>query len=75
MPTGYSRSPKLLKGAFVKFTDEFVVPVPNIIVFQYNPETLKRSLKPSSGTGEGEGSNEKSTADPFDPKLMRVCNS
>ncbi|MCD4724441.1 MAG: hypothetical protein K8R63_06315 [Bacteroidales bacterium] len=67
MPTGYSRSPKLLKGAFVKLTDEFLVPIPNIIVFQYNPETLTRSLKPSSGTGEGEDSGTKSTAEPFDP--------
>lgn len=67
MPTGYSRSPKLLKGALVKFTDEFLVPIPNIIVFQYNPETLKRSLKPSSGTGEGEDATKQSTAEPFDP--------
>jgi hypothetical protein len=30
----------LLKGALVAFTPTFLVPVPNVTVFQYNPETL-----------------------------------
>ena len=40
MPTGYSRSPKLLKGALVEFSERFIGPIPNVIVFQYNIETL-----------------------------------
>jgi hypothetical protein len=44
--TGYSRSPKLLKGALIQFTSALIVPIPNIIVFQYNPESLSRSLTP-----------------------------
>jgi hypothetical protein len=33
-------SAELLKGALVSFAPTFLVPVPNVIVFQYNPETL-----------------------------------
>ena len=42
--TGYSRSPRLLKGALIEFSERFIGPIPNIIVFQYNPETMSRSL-------------------------------
>lgn len=44
MTNGYTRSPKLLKGALVEFSERFIGPVPNIILFQYNPESLTRSL-------------------------------
>lgn len=30
----------LLKGALIEFMPTFLIPVPNVIVFQYNPETL-----------------------------------
>lgn len=46
MGDGYSRSPKLLKGAIVQFVEMPIVPIPNIIVFQYNPDTLSRTLTP-----------------------------
>src|SRR5262245_38120022 len=46
MSDGYSRSPKLLKGAIVQFTKTPIIPIPNIIIFQYNPESLSRSLTP-----------------------------
>jgi hypothetical protein len=46
MANGYSRSPKLLKGALIQFSAPLLVPIPNLIVFQYNPESLKRSLTP-----------------------------
>jgi hypothetical protein len=46
MGDGYSRSPKLLKGAIVQFVEMPIVPIPNIIVFQYNPESLTRTLNP-----------------------------
>ena len=44
--TGYSRSPNLLKGAFIQFSAPMLVPIPNLIVFQYNPETMTRQLTP-----------------------------
>jgi hypothetical protein len=36
----------LLKGALIYFGAPMLIPVPNIIVFQYNPETMTRSLTP-----------------------------
>jgi len=44
--TGYSRSPKLLKGAVIQFSAPMLIPIPNIILFQYNPETMSRSFTP-----------------------------
>src|SRR5262249_46812479 len=39
-------SPKLLKGALIQFSAPLLVPIPNLIAFQYNPESLTRSLTP-----------------------------
>jgi len=44
MPSDFPRSPKFLKGALVAYESQFLGPVPNIIVFQYNPEQLSRTL-------------------------------
>ena len=44
MATGYTRSPKLLKGALIQFSAPMLIPIPNIIIFQYNPETMTRQL-------------------------------
>jgi hypothetical protein len=44
--TGYSRSPLLLKGALIQFSAPMLIPIPNIIIFQYNPETMTRTLTP-----------------------------
>lgn len=46
MPTGYSQTPRLLKGALIYFGAPMLIPVPNIIVFQYNPESMTRTLEP-----------------------------
>lgn len=70
----YPRAPLLIKGALVEFSERFIGPVPNVIVFQYNPESLSRTLAvhtPSSesdGGGEGEVAPEPGTAAPFDPE-------
>src|SRR5262245_24048988 len=44
MPSEFPRSPKLLKGALVVFASQKPSPPPTVIVFQYNPEQLSRSL-------------------------------
>ncbi len=44
MPSDFPRSPKFLKGALVAYESQFLGPVPNVIVFQYNPEQLSRTL-------------------------------
>lgn len=68
MPDGYSRSPKLVKGALVELAEPFLGPVPNIIVFQYNPESFTRELSPWTPPGEEDGdASSDSTAQPFDP--------
>jgi len=50
MPSEFPRSPKLLKGALVVFETKLPVPT-NLIVFQYNPETMTRGLQPTGGAG------------------------
>ena len=44
MPSDFPRSPVLLKGALVVFESQELGPPPKVIVFQYNPEQLSRSL-------------------------------
>src|SRR5947209_7174861 len=39
---------KHLRGAFVQFVPTFLLPNPNVIVFQYNPETMTHSWKPAA---------------------------
>jgi hypothetical protein len=39
-------SPWLLKGALIYFGAPMLVPLPNIIIFQYNPESMTRTLTP-----------------------------
>jgi hypothetical protein len=68
--TGYSRSPKLVRGALVQLAEDIIGVVPNIIPFQYNPETVTRKLTPWNPfevdqTGRGQIA---PTAQPFDPK-------
>jgi hypothetical protein len=68
--TGYTRSPKLSKGALVEIAEDLVVPTPHIIPFQYNPETLSRTITPwnpleSDSAQKGQVA---PTVQPFDPK-------
>lgn len=49
--TTFPGSPRLLKGALVSF--DLFNPVPSVLVFQYNPNTLTRSLEPQVLEGEG----------------------
>lgn len=68
--TGYTRSPRLVRGALVQLAEDVIGIVPNVIPFQYNPETLTRKLTPWNPfevdqTGRGQIA---PTAQPFDPK-------
>ncbi len=49
--TTFPGSPRVLKGALVGIDP--TVPIPKVIVFQYNPDTLTRTLKPRAPGGEG----------------------
>jgi hypothetical protein len=53
--TGYSRSPRLLKGALV--VADVARPLSSLVIFQYNPDTVRRTLRaqtPEGGTATGE---------------------
>jgi hypothetical protein len=62
---------KGLKGAFVQLSTQFLGPIPNIIVFQYNPESLQRALTPWNPPKPQESDAQKggsaTDTQPFDP--------
>jgi hypothetical protein len=53
MPSEFPRSPQILKGALVAFESQFLGPVPNLVIFQYNPETVTRTLTEQTASGNG----------------------
>ncbi|MQX37651.1 hypothetical protein [Roseospira navarrensis] len=68
--TGFTRSPQLSRGAVVQLVDGVIGVEPSIVPFQYNPETVSRTLTPwnpfevdQSGRGQIAP-----TAQPFDPQ-------
>jgi hypothetical protein len=68
--TSLTRSPKFQKGGLVQLVETLGAPLPNIVVFQYNPATMSRTLKPwnpleVSQTDRGLPS---PAAQPFDPE-------
>jgi hypothetical protein len=46
MTQGYSRTPRLLKGAIIQFQKMPLVATYNVIGFQYNPESFTRTITP-----------------------------
>ncbi len=52
--TGFPRSPRLLKGAIVGVDP--LNPLASVVVFQYNPESVERTIRPkAAGEGAHEG--------------------
>lgn len=51
MPSEFSGRPKLLKGALIAFRSQLIPGVPTVVVFQYNPDTLTRTLRHRSASG------------------------
>lgn len=60
----------LMRGALIEYGSSFMGPIPNVVIFQFNPETLTRTVqippRPTSGTARettqaGEPSIEKIT--------------
>jgi hypothetical protein len=41
---------KFLRGAFVQFMETFLLPLPNVIVFQFNPESITHAWTPAQVT-------------------------
>jgi hypothetical protein len=46
-----SNTPRLTKGALIGI--DLFAPIQSVIVFQYNPETVERSVKPQGPSGDG----------------------
>lgn len=44
----------LMRGALIEYGSDFMGPIPNVVIFQFNPETLTRTVqvppRPASGT-------------------------
>jgi hypothetical protein len=72
MTEGYSRAPLLTKGALIQLSEGIVGPVPNVIAFQYNPETLTRKLTPWQPPAEDAAAEQGGQTDPqiqpYDPQ-------
>lgn len=71
--SGYSRSPKLLKGALIQFSAPLLIPIPNIIIFQYNPESMSRGFTPWAPPAKDDQGNidpkiAATLAQPYDPQ-------
>ena len=45
---GWSDVRLLSRGALIEFTETFPSPVPNVIIFQYNPETMTHGWTPAT---------------------------
>ncbi len=44
--------PYLLRGALIEYGSDFLGPLPNVVIFQFNPETLTRNIQiPPRPTG------------------------
>ena len=50
--SAFPGSPRLLKGALVGVDP--LIPVPNVVVFQYNPDTMSRRLEARAVAAEGD---------------------
>jgi hypothetical protein len=68
--SGSSLAPKVAKGAFVQIVPNMVGFIPNIIVFQYNPERLTHSLTPWNPfeTDQTQRGAQAPTVQPFNPR-------
>lgn len=61
MPSEFSRRPRLLKGALVAYQSQLIPGIPRLVVFQYNPDNLTRTLRHRRATG-GSGPGAKADA-------------
>ncbi|MFT3770706.1 MAG: hypothetical protein QM820_35220 [Minicystis sp.] len=47
---------KFMKGALIQFMPTILIPLPNVIIFQYNPETIEHSwTQPDTGSSSKGG--------------------
>lgn len=66
--TGYSGAAQLLRGSFVQLIEDVVGFLPNVVTFQFNPETISRSLTPWNPmeVDQADRGSQAPTVQPFD---------
>lgn len=66
--TGYSGAAQLLRGSFVQLIEDVVGFLPNVVTFQFNPETISRSLTPWNpmDVDQADRGSQAPTVQPFD---------
>ena len=62
MPSAFPGTPRIFKGALVAY--QLPDLLPTVIVFQYNPEHLTRSLQARTATGGGRGDAQRTDGPP-----------
>ena len=55
MPSDFSNRPKLLKGALVVYESQQLGTTPKVLVFQYNPDSVKRTIEKRAVEQKGGG--------------------
>ena len=62
--------PPLLKGALVQLLPDVIAPIPNIVVFQYNPEKISHTITPWNplDTDKAQRGASTPTVQPYDPQ-------
>jgi len=68
--SGSQRAPRTVRGAFVQIVRNMVGFIPNIVVFQYNPERLTHALTPWNpfDTDQTQRGAQAPTVQPFNPR-------
>jgi hypothetical protein len=57
-----------LRGALIDFTESFPLPIPNVIIFQYNPESMTHAWTPATTNPSTPGSTANPLAITGDPQ-------
>jgi hypothetical protein len=61
--------PYLLRGALIEYGSDFLGPLPNVVIFQFNPETISRAIQvPQRPTGGAR----RETTQAGDPPIERI---
>jgi hypothetical protein len=70
MADGYPLSPVVMRGAIVQLVEQFGIPVPNIVPFQYNPAKITRTFTPWNpfATSQQNQAAQTPLVQPFDPE-------
>jgi hypothetical protein len=72
VPSDFPRSPKLIKGALITYEANVPGALPNVVVFQYNPEQLSRSVSLRRGAAGSQGGGASGAGDQQTPSEPRT---